>query len=267
MTTRAQIKSLLYSYSEWEKVGSKPQPYHIEIEKNGQWLYYFGANHSRDPENFQYSVLRQRWYDFLEKTGGENAVVLVEGGLRKVRPDENTAILKDSEGGLISYLAHLADIPLESADLSRSDELQALTKQFTKEEVQYFYFSRGINDWLHRPTPKIKFKKLADWILESNKKASLWTDFEFTLEHMERIHKSIFGTDFDYTNKDFFESTQHPIIMRSVINRIKVADSEFRDTYIVSQIKKHWDEGKNIFVVLGRSHLILQERALRTLLK
>lgn len=38
----------------------------------------------------------------MEKTNAQNAIVLVESGLRKLHENENIAIRKDSENGLIS---------------------------------------------------------------------------------------------------------------------------------------------------------------------
>lgn len=51
----------------------------FEIEKHNQILFYFGANHSRDPQNGQYSELKKYWDEFLRKTNGKNSIVLIEG--------------------------------------------------------------------------------------------------------------------------------------------------------------------------------------------
>lgn len=261
-----QIKSLLYSHADWQTIGNKKQPYHIEIQKGNQFLYYFGANHSRDPQNFQYPVLKKYWQDFLEKTNAQNAIVLVESGLRKLHENENAAIRKDSENGLITLLAHQAGVSISSPDPKRYDERQELIRQFSKEEAQYYYFARTVNQWLNIPDPRPDFKGYINWSLERDEKDSQWPNFDFSLANMERIHKTIFNTDFSLEDKDFFFSITNPTKEKSIINKVSRTCSTFRNIHVTMEIERLWNQGENIFIVFGAGHLILQEPALRKLL-
>lgn len=261
-----QIKSLLHSYADWQTIGNKKQPYHIEIRKGDQFLYYFGSNHSRDPQNFQYPELKKYWQDFLEKTHSKNSIFLGEGGIRKISKDENMAIHKDAEGGLVTLLAHQAQISIESPEPNSHDERQELVKQFSKEEVQYYYFARTVHQWLNIPDSRPDYKEYMSRFLVRDEKDSRWAGFDFSFENMERIHKTIFGTDFNYQDRDFFYSIINPTKDTSIINTVAGACSLYRNIYIVARIEELWKGGKNIFVVFGFAHLILQERALRKLL-
>lgn len=261
-----KIKSLLYSYADWQTIGNKEQSYHIEIQKGDQFLYYFGSNHSRDPQNFQYPELKKYWQDFLEKTHSKNSIFLGEGGIRKISEDENMAIRKDAEGGLVTLFAHQAEIPIESPEPTSHDERQELVKQFSKEEVQYYYFARTVHQWLDIPEPRPNFKEYMGRFLARDEKDSQWVGFDFSFENMERIHKTIFGTDFSYQDKDFFYSIINPTKEKSIINAVAGSCSMFRNVHIVAMIEELWKDGKNIFAVFGGGHLILQERALRKLL-
>lgn len=104
------IKSLLYSYADWKEIFRKDPI--LEIEKHDQGFYYFGANHSRDPQNDQYSRLRNYWERFLEKTVDKDRVVFIEGGLRGTRKSEEEAIHKGAEADLVTLWASRLNISL-----------------------------------------------------------------------------------------------------------------------------------------------------------
>ena len=80
-------------------------PYMLEIKKGDQALFYFGANHSRDPDNHQYPILRDYWQKFLLETEGQDRIVLVEGILRIVGTREERSIKDGSEGNLVTMWA------------------------------------------------------------------------------------------------------------------------------------------------------------------
>jgi hypothetical protein len=259
-----EIESLLYSYDDWKSVAKK-WPYCFEVEKNGQSLYYFGASHSHDSNNEQFPVLREFWGKFLEKTGGKDAVVFVEGGLRKLDKDEETTVKRNGEGGLITWLSQNRNIQRFCPEPNRTEEMEALLEKFTKEEIAYYYFARSVHSW-HRLNPKPDFEKYISTYLKRDKDESKWEGFDFSLENMKKNHKNLFGTDFNENEENFLYRNINPTLENSVINKVARACSTYRNVHVVSEILKFWKEGKNIFIVFGGSHAALQEPALRKLL-
>jgi len=258
-----EIESFLYSYDDWKSVAKK-WPYCFEIEEKGQLLYYFGANHSHDPSNEQFPILREFWGKFLEKTDSKNAVVFVEGGLRKASKDEEMTIRDNGEGGLITWLANNSKISTHCPESNRGEEMKYLLEKFSKDEIEYYYFVRGIHSG-NRLNPRPNFEEYANKCLARDKTESGWGEFDFSLGNMKKIHKNIFGTDFNENEEK--QSYVNPVSENSVINKVARACSTYRNVHIVSEILKFWQEGKNIFVVFGGSHAVLQEPALRRLLK
>jgi hypothetical protein len=59
----------------------------------------------------------------------------------------------------------------------------------------------------------------------------------------------------------------NPNNIGSRINEIARKTSDVRDENILNEIVKYWSEGKSVFVVFGSGHLIIQEPALREILK
>jgi len=264
-----EIESLLHSYADWETIGNKPRPYCFEIEKDGQYLYYFGANHSRDIKDEQYQKLEEYWQSFKDKTKNHTKIVLVEGGVRKLWPDEKTAVIKDSEAGYITYLAAKDNIHIESPEPERDAERQFLLQKYSKDQIQYYYFVRIVPVW-HR-LPK-ESQTLDEFIkgyaksLSNGARGEDWNEYDFSFENMKKIHYELFSTIFDENDKDFLRSLGNPTNEKTVINKVARDSSRFRDVYIVSKICDLWAEHKNIFVVFGLAHPIFQEPALRKLL-
>jgi hypothetical protein len=257
------IEPLLYSYEDWKTVYKKI-PYCFKIEKNRQYTYYFGANHSHDPKNEQFPILKEFWGDFVEKINDRKSVVFIEGGLRKRIESEDTAIKEDSEAGLVTFLAHTAGIPAYCPEPDATKERESLLKKFSKEEIQYYYFARVAHAW-HRRNPKPDFEEYIGHYLKQDEADSKWEDFDFSMGNMKMIHKTLFGVDFENDEKFSFQNI-NPATENSVINKVARACSTYRNVHIVSEILKFWKEGKSVFVVFGGAHAILQEPALRELL-
>jgi len=104
--------------------------------------------------------------------------------------------------------------------------------------------------------------------LQANKRNSGWTDFEFTVANLTKIHKKIFDATFKKDDKDFFYNAINPTTNKSVINEIsRFEDSGFRDHYILSEIEKYWHKGLSLFVIYGTSHAVMHEVAIRDMVQ
>ncbi|MDZ4205691.1 MAG: hypothetical protein U1C12_00525, partial [Patescibacteria group bacterium] len=111
-------KSLLLPREKYAKVSEKygPSPFTFEIENGRQSLFYFGANHSRDPKNRQYPILKKYWERFLKVTDGKEKIILIEGTLREIPKDEKSAIIRGAEGNLVTLFAKKESIPVACPD-------------------------------------------------------------------------------------------------------------------------------------------------------
>jgi hypothetical protein len=262
------IEDYLMTFDDYNKA-DHPTPYKYSIEKGGQILYYFGANHSHDPKNEQYPELRKFWEDFLNKTGDANSVVFVEGGKRPVNESEEQAIIEGGEANFITYLASQKEIETFSPEPPEKFRFNELLKKFTKEEIIYYEFARTTFQW-NRFTEgeQSNFEDYINKYLSRDKHNSGWDDFDFSIENMIRIQKQMFDREFDKNDKDFFYKIINPTTDFSRINELsRFEDSEFRDRYILQQIEKSWLEGRNIFVVYGCSHAVMHEPALKKLVE
>ena len=81
---------------------------------------------------------------------------------------------------------------------------------------------------------------------------------------MIKIHKELFGVRFNKHDKLFLRDILDPIGNKCIVNKISLFEgSELRDTYIVKEIERFWKKGKNLFVIYGTSHAVIQEAVIR----
>lgn len=254
----------LMSYAEYSSK-EYPFPYLYHLSKGTQHLYFFGSRHTYDPHDEQIQKLEEFWADFSITTNGTQRVVLVEGGKRTVLDSKKEAI---ETGGEIQYAVLLAaqnGIPTESPEPPASHWFQVLASRFSKDVVAYYDFARVCYQWNQkdvRPT----FELYVSNFLEANAQNSGWDDYDFSLEHMKKIHHELFRTMFREDDKQFFHDIINPTTSFSVINEVSRADDEgVRDTYILSEIERLWKEGKSLFIIYGQQHAVILEGALRNL--
>lgn len=87
-----------------------------------------------------------------------------------------------------------------------------------------------------------------------------------TLRTIKDIHASLFTQPFNLYDKNFFYRITNPAIKDTRINLMCRKSSIFRDTHIVRYIETLLRAGKNVFVVFGSTHALMQEKTIRALI-
>lgn len=249
------IQHPILSYQEYQKK-EHALPYRFQLSTAQQSLFYFGANHSFDPNNEQYGSLDAYWQEFIDKTGGKNCVVLVEGSLRKLYESTTTteAIRRGGgEGGFITFRAQEKNIPIECPEPTKSLLKEKLLESFTQDEVDYRDFSLCVQTF-HR-------RRCTDPHLVFETFYQRFTNVP-SLSHMKNVHMTLFNTAFDAQDEDFYYSITNPADDATIINAVCRTASMIRDQHVVTHIEALLKEKKNVFVVYGATHAVMQEYAL-----
>jgi hypothetical protein len=241
-----------------------PGPFTREFKNERQVLFYFGANHSRNPADPQYSMLREYWAQFLAATEGKERIVLIEGGLRPVPENEEIAITSGSEGSLVTFLAHQANISVACPDIS-DEELIRQQPKTSKEEILLYWFLSYVGNYQRQADPKPDFEKSVRRWCENQQQRKIWEGMEISLSVLKELYAKVLGREFD-ENEDPNDLV-NPNKTETPVNRVARTQSDLRDANIVSEIERYWNEGKSIFVAFGSGHLIIEEPALKELLK
>lgn len=258
------IEKLLLSRSEYKKAEQKygQKPVIFRIKKGKQILFYFGANHSPNPADPQYPILKKNWNEFLTITDNKDRVVLVEGRLRPIIENEKMAIASGSEGNLITLLAYKAGVPVICPDIN--DEDMYHLSHFNQDEILLYFFLKWFNHY-HRhikPMPNLE-TLIKKWCINQKKK-KMWQNKKISLKILKQIYRQILNKNFDKNKNP--NNLINPNKTGTIINKIARAQSHARDINIVTKIAQCWNEGKSIFVVFGHGHLIIQKPALKKIL-
>lgn len=260
-------KNLLMSYDEYSKIKHKT-PYFYIFRSKDQGLYYFGSNHSNDPNHPQFSLLKEKWGEFISKTKGEKRSVIVEAReLYKKELTMEESIIGRGEVGAGIYLADESGSLLVFGEPEDSEIVNySLNKKFSKEEILLFFESIAIKFW-HNNKSKIN-KSLQEFLSNhTNKYRKLlnWPDLIISVELLGLIYKNIFNQELNIDDEKIFSQITNPTVITSRINELSRSQSRYRNEYILDKIEKYWLEGYNIFIIYGAGHSVMQEKAIRSL--
>ena len=262
------MKSKLMSDEEFlNKNYSEPYTYKLK-SSNGFELVYFGGNHTTDVQDPQYPILSNLWEEFIQGKNPEECLVLLSGGTGyPTNLNLDDAIHQGGECNYIAVVAHNNKIRLIAPEPDMHRVNSELEKQFARDQIEYYYFARVVAQWNRfQGIDKPNFRWYMEGFLEQDRDESGWVDYDFSIENMRRVHKQIFGTEMDENDKEFFDAISNPYSNKSIVNEVGHEENIIRDENIVREILRYI-KNHNLFIVFGSAHAIVQEKALRDLVK
>ena len=269
------IQSRLMTIAEFNSIENLPHPFVYSITSNKLIkskypveLVYFGANHSTDIKDPQYSILTHVWKKFIGNKNPKDCLCLLSGGTEyQTNYSYKEAIREHCECGFVAKLAKDNNIQLENAEPNMAEVSKELEKQFTRDQIEYYYFAQVVSQWNRfQEEDKPDFTYYIEGFLTQDKQYSGWIDYDFSLTHMKQIHKDIFNIKLNSEDTNFFDSISNPYSNKSIINQVGRQQNVLRDESIVRNILKYINLGKNLFVVFGSAHAITQKKCLEYLL-
>lgn len=258
-------KPKIMTYEEYIKGIPHKSPHFFDLKFGENYLFYFGEKHSSDPMIPQWDEHFMFWNEFLEKTIDKKRICFIEGGIRPIASSRDESILKYGGMGLVSFLASQNKIEVISPEPDEKFERSELEKEFSREEVQYYYFSRVASHWSRKRHCAPTFEQYVRPYLESDQRKSGWKNFDFSLENMKRIHFKIFSKDFDPEDSEFLSKQIGLTIINSSINKVARKSNFLRDLHILQKIEEYLKLDFSIFIQFGSAHSYIQEPYLRNL--
>lgn len=266
------IKSKLMPLEEYSKT-RWPDIYTFNIKTHdGRELYYFGVTHYRDPKNPIFEQIKTEFDKFKPD------IVFIEGAneLRNERRDiiiekfkrlqGDDLIYQTGESGFTAKLALEKGIYLDSPEPKFEDEIKMdLDNGFSKDEIFLYHMARYVRQLQRIPEPRPSPEEFSLPKSTSLKIQTGWSDFDFSFEHFNNLAIQMWGEDYDLSSGSLLHPSPQGNV--TVINKISRNTVEFRNEYMVGEIIKVLQQYKRLFVVYGFSHAVIQEPALRALLK
>ncbi len=234
-------------------------PYVLRINRPTASLIYFGASHTNNPDDPQISEIEQSWAQFHPE------IAFNEGGNPPTEKLRDESIKKFGEPGLVRFMAARDGVPVASIDPPREEEAVELTKKFKREKVKLFFILRQVSEYGHinHPTRSLE-DQLRITFANLNAAPGLKTR-PSTVSELETLYSIYFPNSGSFKNvpADWFDPTRSD----TFLNQIAVQDNLYRDEYMVNLLAGEVLMGKKVFAVVGFTHVVCQESALRARLE
>jgi hypothetical protein len=243
-------------YSALQASGRHPEwPYVLRLNSRGGVLLYFGAAHSFDPTNSQFAQIEQEWKTFNPD------IAFTEGGLPPLAVNRDEAIRNAGEPGFVRFLAARDNVPTTTLDPSRAQEVAALSGGFSREQIKLFFLLRTVSQYVQRGgTAGLAME--VDRVLGIFGATPGLSGSPRTIDDLRAAYERYFpgAGGYEEVSASWFD----PVATGTFLNEISRASSDYRDEYMVRLLVQHAADRQRVFAVVGGSHVVMQEAALRS---
>jgi hypothetical protein len=256
-TVTAQEKDAnIMTFEEYAKV-SHGYPYIVELQMGKGALLYFGAQHVYDPKNPQIAQIAKLWKEF-GPTAAYN-----EGGDPTLSKTIEETVSKSGEPGLVRFLAARDKVPALSLEPDRNEEVAMFLRTYTPEQVKVFFVLRQVPQFRERKNDENIEAFMTTYLGNISRLPGL----EGAPNTIAELDKSCLWLSPRLTDwREADRSWSDPVAAQAYTNQIARLSSEFRDRHMVKLLIDQVKQGKRVFAVVGGSHVIMQERALKAAL-
>jgi hypothetical protein len=239
-----------------------PAPYVLQLKgSSGAQLLYYGARHCFDPADPMFSDIQARFHEFQPN------VVLTEGARadvpppsRPLAPDPDDVVRESGECGYVSFLARADNVPVLGLDPAFDAEVKHLLTSFPKEQLLLFYCLEQTVQY-RRMESKPSYEKYMGGFAEVIARRLGLEPSLTPLALLRALYEKEFGHALDWEAVP--DEIVYPIVWESFTNEICRQSSYFRDSSQVGTLLETVQTHHKVFAVVGASHVVMQERALR----
>ena len=221
-------------------------------------LLYLGVVHSSNPRHRQLGRVRQA-IDRFQPTIG-----FYEGHEPAEAEDVDATVRRYGESGAVRYFARQRGIPLQSLEPSPQAELAAVLESFGEEQVFLAYTLREVARQRDAGASRQELEQTVSARLRTGLPGVPLT--LTTLEDFERAFRRHweFPLQWWQVKLVWFDPSYRSTRTGGVFtNELMQASYLVRDRHMVDVLAKAVRSGERVLAVVGRSHLSVQEPALR----
>ena len=248
----AELPVPIMSYAEYQGTEHE-EPYVVRLREGDGELLYYGARHTQDPENPQVVEIQRLWEEF------DPTIALAESRLGFFIGPLGPGVEQFGEAGAVFALARRDDVPVYTLEAPLEMEMREVLKRHPAERVALFYVLRGS---IGRGSAEAVESEAAQLV----EKRTRWPGLEGSLRGVAHID-SIWARDFpDLPDwRELPARYTWPGHHDTYLNEISTDVNQFRDRYMVALLTSLLERGERTFAVVGSSHVVMQEPALRAM--
>lgn len=221
------------------------------ILRSGTLLYY-GARHTYKPDDPQIAEIQKLWSEFHPD------IALNEGGNPPFAPTIEESVTKYGEAGLLRFLARRDNVPVVSLDPTRAEETAYLSKFFSRDRVKMFFVIRGVAQQIENHDPSKVDDELNRLLTLYGETPGLSGPPRTAVEVQDLLRSYVSDANYKAAQLSWFDPTRHEFF--SDMSRTA---NGYRDRYMVEMLQRQVREGQRVFAVVGGTHVVMQEPALR----
>jgi hypothetical protein len=246
----------IMTYKEYGRIRHQ-RPYLLQLQSGQGELLYFGAGHVYRLNDPQIAEIERRFAEFRP------TLVLNESGTPPAEATRELAVERYGEPGLVSFLAATHRVPIRSLDPPRMQEIAYLlsTKRWTTEQVLLFYVLRRVLENNKKTSPR-PADELVQQALDATAKAPGFENLPKTVAEFEASAKRLLPSVADWRTVKSTVFDPNPDL-GLYTNDVAYASSQYRDRYMVKLLAEEVRKGARVFAVVGASHVVMQENALK----
>jgi hypothetical protein len=244
------ISAHILSLAEYsELIDSHERPYVFKVENDSGAVLFYGAEHTRDPQDPQLADIRDQWDEF------DPSIALVEGRLGFLAEGFMDPVQELGEGGLVNKLARDNDVPSYSWELPREDEVALMLKNYPKERVALFYILRPYVSSVRFGKPHDPDAFVEEYIRERTKIPGLEGTFA-SVEDIDRVWQR------DFPGLPDWRDTSDQFGWPGYLGEVADGTNTIRDEHLAKLIIFLVEKGERVFVVAGSAHAVSLDSAL-----
>lgn len=248
-------------------------PYIFELKSGDKKLYYFGAQHTRNPQDPLLGKIETAFDAakpqevFVEGINVRGDKMLFQNKVRSASRNEIVDVM--GESGFTLKLAVEKGIEWRCPEPSDADVFENLLQQGFSKDAIFTWDVLQLLPQYHLQAYRDGFKKYTEKSITHFEQATNWENFDYSYEHAIELAQQILGRPLDVESESESIDFVDPIPRtqkrqtQTILNRISAASGLTRDKKIVSDILDAFKDHDRIFVVYGASHAVMQEPAFK----
>ncbi|MDQ3918283.1 MAG: TraB/GumN family protein [Acidobacteriota bacterium] len=236
-------------------------PYVLRLKAGRGRLLYFGARHVSGSDDPELAQIERLWAEFKPR------VAFFEGADPESMPTPARSRAEvRGESGLVLFLAARDKVPVRTLEPSQRDEVALLLGKYSPEEVKVFYVLRQVPQFrsgAHAESVEAYTENVLGGLsLRPELRGAPRTVAELKAS-CARLFPQL--PDWRDVPQAWFDPV--PLPPPTYLNDVSRRLSELRDRHMLSLLAEEVSKGKRVFAVVGASHVVMQERALRAEIK
>ena len=246
----------ILSYEEYASV-DHDTPYVLRFTHGRGALLFFGSAHTYDPGDPQVGRICGLWTEFRP------TLAFNEGGDPPAEGTIDAAVARFGESGLVRHLARRDRVPVASIEPSMAHQVNALRAAgFGDEQTKLFFVLRQVPQHKEQAGSPMTDVRAAEVLAYFTKVTGIVGPPTTPDELTSACARLLPGLrDWREVPQAWFDPVFEGAL--AFTNTVSLRLSVLRDAWVVDLLGDVVSRGEQVFAVMGASHVVVQEPALR----